>query len=329
VHTKKDLGPADTKQVKNVVTKDAKPAEPMAKLRKGNVDDSIHVVGGPTPENPLDMDLDCSGTKKNTPPGGSGAAQQPMAHLDPKIAKMLHLTKEEIDQAASDEMDELLESDESLSAEFKLEAKTIFEAALAQRVQLEVERLEEEYENKLVEAVECISEEVEAFMTYTSAQWLNENQLAVSNGVRTELLESFMQGLSNLFTEHYISVPEERVDVFETMCEKLNEMEDRLNDQISANIELSEELLTARRGNVLSEAARGLTEVQKDKLQMLAESLQYNDDEVFGQQLEIVKDRFLNESPDRSDMLVESINAAPAKPVYTDAMEIYIRALSS
>ena len=141
----------------------------------------------------------------------------------------------EVDETAGEALQELA-ADHDASDDFKARAKVIFESALNQKLALEVQRLEEEFSQRFESEITDIAEKVEGFLNYTSGQWLEENKLVVENGIRNELSESFMQGLRGLFEDHYVTLPDEKYDIFESMVAKLDDMEDKLNEQIEANV---------------------------------------------------------------------------------------------
>ena len=200
-------------------------------------------------------------------------------------------TKEDIDATAGEAMDEL-SGDHDASDEFKMKAKVIFESALNQKLQLEVARLEEEFSARFESEITDIAEKVEGFLNYTSQQWLEENKLVVENGIRNELSESFMQGLKGLFEDHYVTLPDEKYDIFESMVAKLDDMEDKLNEQIETNVKLQSGMSRFQRGALVAEAAWDLTEAGKEKLAQLSEGVEFESETVFRQKLNILKESF-------------------------------------
>jgi len=236
-----------------------------------------------------------------------------------------------VDETAGAAMDELAE-DQGASDDFKTKARVIFEAALNEKLQLEVSRLEEEFSKRFEEEVTDIAEKVESFLNYTSQQWLEENKLVVENGIRNELSESFMQGLRSLFEDHYVTLPDEKYDIFESMVAKLDDMEDKLNEQIQANVTLSSRMAGFQRESVLQQVSWDLTEAGKDKLKGLAESVEFGSEEEYAQKLNVLKESFIGapaEEP-KTEMLEESAEA-PAPGEYdgmSSSMAAYAQALS-
>ena len=224
-------------------------------------------------------------------------------------------TKEDIDATAGEAMDEL-SGDHDASDEFKMKAKVIFESALNQKLQLEVARLEEEFSARFESEITDIAEKVEGFLNYTSQQWLEENKLVVENGIRNELSESFMQGLKGLFEDHYVTLPDEKYDIFESMVAKLDDMEDKLNEQIETNVKLQSGMSRFQRGALVAEAAWDLTEAGKEKLAQLSEGVEFESETVFRQKLNILKESFTeNTAQDTATEGSQMISEEAGEPV--------------
>ena len=224
-------------------------------------------------------------------------------------------TKEDIDATAGEAMDEL-SGDHDASDEFKMKAKVIFESALNQKLQLEVARLEEEFTARFESEITDIAEKVEGFLNYTSQQWLEENKLVVENGIRNELSESFMQGLKGLFEDHYVTLPDEKYDIFESMVAKLDDMEDKLNEQIETNVKLQSGMSSFHRGALVAEAAWDLTEAGKEKLAQLSEGVEFESETVFRQKLNILKESFTeNTAQDTATEGSQMISEEAGEPV--------------
>ena len=232
-------------------------------------------------------------------------------------------TKEEIDATAGEAMDEL-SGDHDASDEFKMKAKVIFESALNQKLQLEVTRLEEEFSARFEQEITDIAEKVEGFLNYTSQQWLEENKLVVENGIRNELSESFMQGLRGLFEDHYVTLPDEKYDIFESMVAKLDDMEDKLNEQIETNVKLQSNMSDFQRGALVAEAAWDLTEAGKEKLAQLSEGVEFESETVFRQKLNILKESFTEtpsqETATEGSQMISEEAGEPVEPSIYDGM---------
>ncbi len=240
--------------------------------------------------------------------------------------------KEEFD--IEEDVNALLEG-EQLSEEFQEKAKTIFEAALRSKVSEIKESLEEQYSIVLAEEVEEIktelAERVDAYLEYISQEWMNENELVIEHGLKTEMTESFLAGMKNLFEEHYVSIPEDKYDVLESMVEKLDEMETKLNEQIEKNVSLNKRLAEAVADGIFEQVSEGLADTQKDKLASLAESVEFESEEEYREKLETLKESYFPSrvvSPStKSDTLSEGVSVAPES--YTGSMAAYLKTLSA
>ena len=343
-------------EMENAVTKGAAPAEPMQTMAGVSYED----LGGPTPENNKPDD----DSNKLKDPAGDGAYA---ANLKSVKGFMSKVKKEEVEPKEEEEVvaedqtseEEVVAEEETveettalpeitdevdidddvnallggqeLSEEFREKAKTIFEAALKSKVTELREAMDAHYEAKLVEEVEGMKDElierVDSYLEYVADEWLQENALQVERGIRTEMTESFLEGMRGLFEEHYVSIPEDKYDVVENMVDKLDEMESKLNEQIEKNITITKSLSEATAGGIVSEVSEGLTTNQKEKLASLAEGVEFESEESYKEKLETLKESYFKTSPKRSDteVLTEENAAAPAT---TDAMSAYIQALS-
>jgi len=235
-----------------------------------------------------------------------------------------------VDEKATGALDELAEN-QGASDDFKTKARIIFEGALNQKLQLEVSRLEEEFSNRFEQEITDIAEKVESFLNYTSQQWLEENKLVVENGIRNELSESFMQGLRSLFEDHYVTLPDEKYDIFESMVAKLDDMEDKLNEQIEANVSLASAMSGYQRQSIMNDVSWDLSEAGKEKLAGLAESVEFESEENYRQKLTILKESFVPKPAEQQTEYLEESAEAPAPSVYdgmSNSMAAYAAALS-
>ena len=342
--------------MENAVTNGAAPAEPMQTMAGVSYED----LGGPTPENNKPDD----DSNKLKDPAGDGAYA---ANLKSVKGFMSKVKKEEVEPKEEEEVvaedqtseEEVVAEEETveettelpeitdevdidddvnallggqeLSEEFREKAKTIFEAALKSKVTELREAMDAHYEAKLVEEVEGMKgeliERVDSYLEYVADEWLQENALQVERGIRTEMTESFLEGMRGLFEEHYVSIPEDKYDVVESMVDKLDEMESKLNEQIEKNITITKSLSEATGGNILSDVSEGLSTTQKEKLASLAEGVEFESEESYKEKLETLKESYFKTSPKRSDS--EVLNEEAATPVTTTgAMSAYIQALS-
>ena len=199
---------------------------------------------------------------------------------------------------------------EDLSEEFKDKATTLFEAAVTARAMVEVARLEEEYESKLEEEVTSIVESIEknldTYLDYVVEKWMEENQVAVESTLRNEIMEEFIDGLKGLFAEHYIDVPEDKVDVVETLAAKVDELEEALDETISENVELKSVIAEAERASLVDELAEGLTMTQAEKFFALSEGVSFEGDlDTYRAKLEVVKETYFSVKSVQPTMNIE------------------------
>ena len=210
-----------------------------------------------------------------------------------------------------------LTNGEELSEEFKTKAATIFEAAVVNRVKTEVSKLEEQFDERLVEQVESIKEglieKVDGYLNYIVEQWINDNELALENGMKTEILESFVEGMKGVFEQHYIDVPEEKFDVLGDLQEQVQTVESKLNEQLETNVALSKEINTMKRAAAINEFANSMVDTDADKFRGLAEELAFENVDSFKEKLQTIKENYFG----KKQTVVESVSSA--KSVVTDA----------
>ena len=224
---------------------------------------------------------------------------------------------------------------EELSEEFQAKARTIFEAAINSKVAQIKEQLEAQFAEKFAEEVasakESLAERVDSYLEYVSDEWMSENQLAVDSGLKTDMTESFLAGMKGLFEEHYVSIPEDKYDVLESMVEKLDDMETKLNEQIEKNISLNSRLSESVAEGVLDQVSEGLAQTQKEKLASLSESVEFESEAQYREKLETLKESYFNQktvsTQSKTETLSEGVDATTAPS--TGSMDAYIRALGS
>ena len=219
------------------------------------------------------------------------------------------MKKEELSFDVKEDVAALTEGEE-LSEEFKQKAETIFEAAVIARVKAETARIEEEFETRLNEQVEKnvegLVEQVDGYLGYVAEQWIENNELALERGMKSEILEGFVEGLKGLFEQHYIDVPEERFDVLGDMEQKMEELEDKLNEQVKKNIEAQKVISEHQRKEILDNAKEGLTDTEVEKLMGLAEELAFDDAETFAKKVQTIRESYFTNKA-KSDTIVESV----------------------
>lgn len=219
---------------------------------------------------------------------------------------------------------------EDLSEEYKDKAKTIFEAAVRAKLVEEHAKLVEHFETKLVEQVATVkaelSEEVNGTIKYGIGQWIEQNQVAIDRGVRNEITEDFIAGLKNLFQEHYINIPEDKIEVVEEIADELREMEQRLNEQIERNVELNNRLAETTKVVILNQVSEGLADTQKDKLASLSEGITFETAERFAVSVKTLRKSYFPESVSHSE--VGDDNPVTLSEDVTPAMAAYLNAIS-
>ena len=237
----------------------------------------------------------------------------------------------EFDGDFSDDLNALVESEATLSDEFKAKTAVIFEAAVKTKLSEEIDRLETEYAEQLAEEVETaktdLVEKVDSYLDYVVEQWMEDNKLAVQSGLRAEIAEGFMNGLKDLFTESYVEVPESRVDLVDEIATAHEELEEAHNKAIADVMDLKEQLNGYKREAIIREAARGLAETQVEKLTSLAESVEYTSEEDFAAKVATLKEAYFSQKTATSN-IVEDIEEDTDNSVQVSGlMADYVSAL--
>jgi hypothetical protein len=349
-----------TKQSKTAVNAGAKPAEAMPTMSDpGTQLGSVEDLGGPTPEN---YKPDDDSAKLKTPGGtlkqvkdvvnkGAKPAEamkgmkeeeelQPEATIEEEETSSEEVVAETTEEAPAEydieeDVNALLGGEE-LSEDFKNKAKVIFEAAINSKVASIKEELEAQYAEKLqeelVSAKEALSERVDSYLEYVADEWFEENALAVEAGLKTEMTESFLEGMKSLFEEHYVTIPEDKYDVLESMVEKLDDMETKLNEQIEKNIALNGRLAESVADSILDNVSEGLAQTQKEKLASLSESVEFESEEQYREKLETLKESYFaskkESSVAKTETLSEGVDNSDAGSV-SNSMSAYMRTLGS
>jgi len=305
------------KQVRDVVNKGSVAAMPM----QGNMKKEEEEVEGDVVAEAESPEAEEMKMKKDDDLAGAPNQKKKMKKEDTEVEEL----------NIEDDVNALLGGEE-LTEEFKAKAKTIFEAAINAKVSEVRTTLEEEFEQKLVEEVaaekEALQERVDSYLEYVSDEWMDENQLAIEHGLKTELTESFLSGMKSLFEENYVSIPDDKYDVLETMVEKLDDMETKLNEQIEKNINLNNRLAESVADGIFESVSDGLAATQKEKLASLAESVEFESEETYREKLETLKEGYFTSktSTTKTETLSEGESAAPVS--YTGSMEAYLKTLS-
>jgi len=345
----------EMEQSKTAVNANAKAGDPMQHLAPGAVagQPSVEDLGGPTPENykPDDdsaklrepkvktvKDVVTKGAKAADPMKGMKEEEEvssdEVLEEEEVVAEAEETTETQEEYDIEEDVNALLGGEE-LSEEFRQKAKVVFEAALSSKVTEIQEALEVQYEQKLEEArqglKEALTERVDSYLEYVAEEWMTENELAIEHGLKTEMTESFLSGMKGLFEEHYVTIPEDKYDVLESMVAKLDDMETKLNEQIDKNIGLNKRLAESTADSVLSTVSEGLAATQKEKLASLAESVEFESEEEYREKLETLKESYFSRTPvstsEAPQTLSEGVDTTDA-PIGS-GMEAYLRTLGA
>ena len=352
----------------NVVTKNAQPAEPMVSGGAPYED-----LGGPTPTNskPDDdsnklkipelasvKDVVNSKAKPAEPMPvmsskeleGEEISEDEAPATDEVVAEEETTTDEVVAEEETTEEEVVAEEEdykvdveqdvqalfegEELSEEFQSKARTIFEAAIKEKVSEIKENLQTAYEQALVEEVASVRDElterVDAYLEYVADEWIQENQLQVESGLKTEMTESFLEGMKSLFEEHYVSVPEDKYDVLESMVDKLDEMESKLNEQIERNVALNQRLAESNSDVILADVSEGLALSQKEKLASLASNVEFESETDYREKLEKLKESYFpskTSAPSAHSETISEGTAVDSPQQVSSAMEAYMQTL--
>jgi len=309
------------KQVKDIVNKGAKPAEgPPAGMKEEE-----EVEGNVVAEDEVVTDEVVSEEETTT----DDVVSEEETTTDEVVEE-----EETIEYSVEDDINALVEGEE-LSEDFKAKAATIFEAAINSKVSGIKEELTASYEEKLVEEVASIKEElkdrVDSYLEYVADEWIAENQLAVEAGLKEEMTESFISGMKSLFEEHYVTIPEEKYDVIESMVDKLDEMEGKLNEQIEKNVALNKRLAESVSDVVFAEVTDGLAQTQKDKLASLVDNVEFESETAYREKLGTLKESYFPTNKaqrNTTENLTEETGSTDYTSSVTPSMEAYLKTLT-
>jgi hypothetical protein len=287
--------------------------EPMYKADAEVVD-----LGGPTNQNSKPMDdsakIDAAKAIKGkavaptTKPSAASAKMEETEDEDDVIAEMhgdeaedkAMMKKMKMKEKMKEDVNALFADDSTISEEFKSKVSTIFEARVADRVSQIEEETEEKYAGMLEEAVESIradlTEKVDDYLSYVVEQWMKDNEIAIESGLRSELTEDFIAGMRNLFAEHYIDVPAEKIDLVDELAGKVEELESKLNEEIERAVDLKKSLVESRKVEMTREVCDGLTDTQVEKIKSLAESVEFSTEDEYAQKLETIRENYFPSS---------------------------------
>jgi len=290
--------------VKDVVNRGAKPAEGMQKMKEEEEIEGEEVISEEEVEDTQEVFEEEEVTSQE---------------------------QEVVQEYSIDEDVEALVAGEELSEEFKEKAKTIFEAAINSKVAQIEESLQKVYatalEEEVAEIKESLTERVDSYLEYVSDEWMTENALAIEHGLKTEMTETFIAGMKGLFEEHYVSIPEDKYDVLESMVEKLDDMETKLNEQIEKNIFLNKRLSESVAEGILDQVSEGLASTQKEKLASLAESVEFESEAQYREKVEMLKESYFTSksvtpTKTKSETLSEGVDHSPE--IVSGSMSAYV-----
>ena len=314
------------KQVKDIVNKGAKPADPMPAGMK----EEDQVEGDVVAEDEKVTDEVVSEEETTTDEVVSEEETTETESTEEVVAE----DEEKVEYSLEDDINALVEGEE-LSEEFKEKAATIFEAAINSKISGIKEQLTASYEEKLVEEVASIKEElkdrVDSYLEYVADEWVAENQLAVESGLKEEMTESFISGMKSLFEEHYVTIPEEKYDVIESMVDKLDEMEGKLNEQIEKNVALNKRLAESVSDVVFAEVTDGLAQTQKDKLAGLVDNVEFESETAYREKLNTLKESYFptkTAQRNTAENLTEETGSTDYTSSVTPSMEAYLKTLT-
>ena len=249
------------------------------------------------------------------------AEEKDMDDADDKMAKKKAKKMKKMMKEGIQEDIEALLSGENLSEEFVTKATTIFEAAVLARVEVIAEQVEQQLQEQFDEALEEVKEDfankIDDYLNYMVEEWMKDNELAIESGLRAEIVEDFMKGLQNLFAEHYIDIPDQKIDVVEELAAKVEKLENDLNEQINKTKEYKKELKEQKKIQAVQTACEGLTQTQAEKLKALAENVSFTSEEEFAQKLEQLKEAYAPTAqvkPAEKSVLEEGVDVEETKP---------------
>ena len=304
-----------------------------ASMPPQKLDGEVVDVGGPTPQNakPDDdshkMDVTKAAKKATAPatkPSDASAKMEEVEEQEEVIAEEEQVEEEKLD--LSEDINALFADDETISEEFKSKVTTIFEARVTDRISQIQEQMEEKYASQLEESVEEIkkdlTEKVDDYLNYVVEQWMSENEIAIESSLRSELTEEFITGLRNLFAEHYIDVPAEKVDLVDELAGRVEELEGKLDEEIERGMSFAKALVESRKGEIVRDVTEGLTDTQVEKIKSLAESVEFSTEDEYKEKLETIRENYFPTNVKKADeqQLHEQVEDAEEQKVIHDPM---------
>jgi hypothetical protein len=254
-----------------------------------------------------------------------------------EVEESVDVESDLVEMEVEDDLSKISEALE-LSEENAEKAKTIFKAAVSSKVEEIKENLQKEHNESLKTSIDAIkgdlAEAVDKYLTYCAEEWTKENELAIERGLRSEMTENFIEGLKTLFTEHYVEVPEDKYNVMDELANRLDEMEQKLDGEVQKNMEITEELDTLKRDNVVREACKDLSESQQEKLVSLSNGVDFTSTEDFAEKVSELKEAYF---PNESETIAEetvieegtgTFDVEPTEKVIDPEMRQYLEAIN-
>ena len=249
------------------------------------------------------------------------------------------LKKEAVEQRIKDinvqeHVDALMSGEGDLSEDFKKKAATVFESAVKSKVRSEVTRLQENYENEIVEGIKSnkseLTEKVDTYMNYVVEEWMKENELAVERGLKGEIAEDFIAGLKQLFEDHYVDIPDEKYDVLQAQSDKIAELEEKVNKSIEESIDFKKSNDTLTRDKVISEVSSDLADTEIEKFKGLTEDIDFGNEEDFRSKLDTLKESYFPKTIKETTENIDNVETGPAQDIdITDSMAAYSKAIGT
>ena len=329
------------------VTANAKPGDPMPKSEAGTPGQpGYQDLGGPTPSNSKPDDE----SNKYKTGGGPTATPPQTKPSDASAQKAEFSTKGDVHASHKPEGEEITEEEkeetiqvdlsadvaaltegEDLSEEFKAKAATIFEAAVISRLNEELGRMHDDYAKVLEEEIESVktelAEKVDEYLSFATNKWAKDNALAIEHGIKTEMAESVLAGLKQVFSENFIDVPEEKVDLVDEMTGQLDTMEKKLNSQIEENVSLTNEIGGYIKNGIVNELSDGLSVSQKEKFASLTDAVEFENEESFREKVKTIRESYFNNGKPEATTVTEDVEVDASTQV-EGTMGAYVNALS-
>ena len=327
---------ATLKQVKDIITKGAKAADPMPTLDKKNalpeeVESEESEVAVEESEVETEVVAEDEVEEAYGKKGKKKSCSEESEEEGEEVSEEEEIT---VEYSVEEDVNALFEGEE-LSEEFQDKAKTIFESAINSKLDQLNEQLTQKYEaafeEEVAEMKSALTERVDSYLEYVADEWFTENMISIEKGLKIDMTESFLSGMKDLFEAHYVEIPEDKYDVLHSMTNKLDEMESKLNEQIEKNVSLNKRLAESVADGILDQVSDGLAQTQKEKLASLAESVEFESEEEYREKLETLKESYFAPKKQSSSAKTETLSEGVSNDhqQYSGSMSAYVRALGS